>query len=91
MVVDDLSAAYDVVMSNHLGGYASFYQAVKEFFFPESPIEAITDFRKICLQVFFRDPTVRTSNHGFSIGNEAMKPWEKFPCSFMMSKDNFIN
>ena len=38
--------AYEVAMSDCLGRYTSFYKTVEKFFFPESPIEAITDLTK---------------------------------------------
>jgi len=36
-------------MSDCLGRYTSFHKAVEKFFLPESPIEAITNFRKVRL------------------------------------------
>ena len=40
--------------------------------------------------MLFRDPTVRTSNYCFGVGNDAMNPWEKFSCNFRISKNNFV-
>ncbi len=36
-------------MSNCLCRYASFYKTVEKFFFPESTIETIANFREVCL------------------------------------------
>ena len=47
--MNTLLPAYEVAMSDFLGRYTSFYKAVEKFFFPESPIEAITNFRKVRL------------------------------------------
>ena len=47
MFLSDLFSAHEVAMSNCFGRYASFYKAVEKFLFPESAIEAITDFRKV--------------------------------------------
>ena len=49
MFMKTLFPAYEVAMSDCLGRYTSFYKAVEKLFFPESPIETITNFRKIRL------------------------------------------
>ena len=40
--------------------------------------------------MFFGDTTMRTSNHGFGIGNYPMNPREKLSGSFWISKDDFV-
>lgn len=40
---------YEIVVGNRLSRYTSLYKAVEKFFFPESSIKAITNFRKVCM------------------------------------------
>lgn len=47
MLFGDLVPAHEVVMSNCLSRYTRFYKAIEKLLFPESAIEAITDFRKV--------------------------------------------
>jgi len=42
------------------------------------------------LQVFFRDSTVRASNHFFGIRNHPVKPWKQSPCCFGISEHNSV-
>lgn len=40
--------------------------------------------------MFFRDATMSISYYGLSVGNNTMNLGKKMPCSFGISKDNFI-
>jgi hypothetical protein len=86
MHMNSLLPAYEVVMSDCLIRFTGFYKATEKSSFQESLIEAITNFRKVRLEMFFRDTTVRTSHYGFDIGNDSMNSREKLSCSFWISR-----
>ena len=55
---------------------------VEHLGFPETTVEAVTEFRQITGQVLWADAMMDTTNIGFDIGDQGMDPGQNLRASF---------